>query len=33
MYRYPEQDPDGEFCYGGFKFTMKNIMTGGEMND
>lgn len=32
-YNYPEKDSDGEFDYGGVKFTMKNITVGGEMND
>jgi hypothetical protein len=32
-YNYPEQDPNGEFCYGGVKFTMKNVTVGGEVND
>ena len=32
-YNYPEQDPNGEFCYGGLKFTIKNVITGGEVND
>ena len=32
-YSYPEQDANGEFCYGGFKFTMKNVSAGGEVND
>jgi hypothetical protein len=33
MYSYPEQDPNGEFCYGGMKFMMKNVTVGGEAND
>ena len=33
VYSYPEQDVDGEFSYGGIKFTMKNIVVGGEVND
>ena len=33
MYNYPEQDPNGEFSYGGIKFTMKNILVGGESDD
>lgn len=33
MYSYPEQDLNGEFNYGGFNFTMKNVMAGGETND
>ena len=33
MYSYPEQDVNGEFCYGGFRFSMKNIIVGGESND
>ena len=32
-YSYPELDPDGEFCYGGLNFTMKNVAVGGGMND
>ena len=32
-YSYPEQDVNGEFCYGGLKFTMKNVTVGGEVND
>ena len=33
MYRYPEQDSNGEFSYGGIKFTMKNVIFGGDIND
>ena len=33
VYSYPEQDDNGEFSYGGIKFTMKNVMAGGEAND
>ena len=33
IYSYPEQDINGEFEYGGIKFTMKNIKIGGEIND
>ena len=33
MYSYPERDDDGEFSYGGVKFTMKNVLIGGEVND
>ena len=33
MYSYPEQDDNGEFSYGGIKFTMKNVAAGGEVND
>ena len=33
MYSYPEQDPNGEFSYGGLKFTMKSVAVGGEAND
>ena len=33
VYSYPEQDPSGEFCYSGLKFTMKNVTAGGEVND
>ena len=32
-YNYPEQDQNGEFCYGGIKFIMKNVTVGGETND
>lgn len=32
-YNYPEYDDNGEFSYGGFKFTMKNATVGGEVND
>ena len=31
-YVYPEQNLDGEFSYGGFKFNMKSVKAGGEMN-
>ena len=33
MYSYPEQDINGEFCYGGLKFSMKSIAAGGESDD
>lgn len=33
VYSYPEQDPNGEFSYGGIKFTMKDVAVGGETND
>ena len=33
VYSYPEQDCNGEFSYGGIKFTMKNVAAGGEAND
>ena len=33
VYSYPEQNINGEFSYGGLKFTMKNVAVGGEMND
>ena len=33
VYSYPEQDPNGEFWYGGLKYTMKNVSAGGETND
>ena len=33
VYSYPERDEDGEFSYGGVKFTMKNVLIGGEAND
>jgi hypothetical protein len=33
IYSYPEQDVDGEFNYGGLKFTMKSVAFGGEIND
>ena len=32
-YSYPEQDANGEFCYGGFKFSMKVVSAGGESDD
>ena len=32
-YSYPEQDFNGEFSYGGLKFTMKNVIAGGEIDD
>lgn len=32
-YNYPEQDVNGEFSYGGKKFTIKTVKAGGEMND
>ena len=32
-YSYPEQDINGEFCYGGFKFSMKDVAAGGESDD
>ena len=32
-YNYPEQDANGEFSYGGTKFTIKTVKAGGEMND
>ena len=33
LYMYPERDTDGEFSYGGMKFTMKCVEVGGETND
>ena len=33
VYSYPEQDDNGEFSYGGLKFSMKNVTAGGEAND
>ena len=33
VYSYPEQDDNGEFSYGGTKFTMKNAAAGGEVDD
>ena len=33
MYSYPEQDDNGEFSYGGTRFTMKNVAVGGEVSD
>ena len=33
LYCYPEKDGDGEFSYGGVKFTMKSVVVGGETND
>ena len=32
-YSYPEYDDNGEFCYGGVQFTMKNVTVGGETSD
>lgn len=32
-YNYPEQDTNGEFSYGGFKFSMKDVAAGGESDD
>jgi hypothetical protein len=32
-YNYPEHDDNGEFSYGGMKFTMKSVAAGGETND
>ena len=32
-YSYPEQDINGKFCYGGFKFSMKDVAAGGETDD
>ena len=33
MYSYPERDDNGEFSYGGIRFTMKNVVAGGEVDD
>ena len=33
VYSYPEQDDNGEFSYGGLKFSMKDVAVGGEAND
>jgi hypothetical protein len=33
VYSYPEKDDNGEFSYGGFKFSMKDVSAGGEAND
>lgn len=33
IYSYPEQDINGEFYYGGSRFSMKNVIAGGEAND
>ena len=33
MYRYPERNVDGDFSYGGIKFTMKSVAVGGETDD
>lgn len=33
MYNYPEQDANGEFCYGGISFSMKSVAAGGEVDD
>lgn len=32
-YSYPEQDANGEFCYGGIQFSMKDVAVGGEADD
>ena len=32
-YSYPEQDENGDFSFGGIKFSMKTVTTGGEAND
>ena len=32
-YSYPEQNPNGDFSFGGINFTMKNVVVGGEEND
>lgn len=33
VYNYPEQDINGDFDFGGLKFTMKSIPVGGGAND
>lgn len=33
MYSYPEQNINGDFSYGGIKFSMTNVIIGGESND
>jgi hypothetical protein len=33
IYSYPEMSQNGEFNYGGMKFTMKNVEVGGETSD
>ena len=33
VYRYPEQDINGDFSFSGTKFVMKNVIAGGEMHD
>ena len=33
VYSYPERDDNGDFSYGGFKFSMKDVLFGGEIND
>ena len=32
VYSYPEQNVNGDFDFGGMKFTMRNIAIGGEQN-
>ncbi len=32
-YSYPEKDIDGDFDYGGIKFSMKTVAVGGENDD
>ena len=32
-YSYPEQDLNGDFSFGGIKFTMRDIIVGGEADD
>ena len=32
-YRYPEQDLNGDFSFGGIKFVMKDVIVGGGMDD
>ena len=32
-YSYPEQDPDGDFSFGGIKFVMKDVIVGGGIDD
>ena len=33
VYSYPEKDDNGEFSYGGLKFSMKDVVAGGDAND
>ena len=33
IYSYPEQDINGDFSYGGFNFSMKDVAVGGESDD
>lgn len=33
VYSFPERNDDGDFDYGGVKFSMKNVVVGGEIDD